>query len=111
MSDDRRNDFGFGLDSDQGDQRWARAREKIQSPPPQPSPTINNDPINPSYYRGDLVMRIIEKFGLGFRLGNVVKYTLRHREKACIDDLRKAKWYLEREIEAFEGSSKIGAVE
>ena len=82
----------------------------MQSPLP-PALATDNDPINPSHYRGDLVMRIIEKFGLGFRLGNVVKYILRHGEKAGIEDLRKAKWYLEREIEALEGSSKIGAVE
>ena len=56
------------------------------------------DPINPAHYQGDRVMCIIEDFGLGFCLGNVVKYILRHKNKAGIEDLRKARWYLEREI-------------
>ena len=63
-----------------------------------------SDPINPGHYKGDLVMRIIEKFDLGFCLGNVVKYVLRHGEKAGIEDLKKAKWYLERHIAHMEGT-------
>jgi hypothetical protein len=43
---------------------------------------------------------IIEAFGLGFRLGNVVKYVLRHDKKGNpLRDLEKARWYLDREIE------------
>lgn len=56
------------------------------------------DPINPPHYRGDTVMRIIEEFNLGFKLGNVVKYILRHDQKAGLEDLRKSLWYLQREI-------------
>ena len=69
------------------------------------------DPVNPSHYKGDLVMRIIEKFKLGFRLGNVVKYILRHGEKAGLEDLKKARWYLDREIADLEGSLKTGTLE
>lgn len=71
----------------------------------------HTDPVNPSHYKGDLVMRIIEKFKLGFRLGNVIKYILRHDEKAGLEDLKKARWYLEREIAEIEGSPRAGAVE
>lgn len=60
--------------------------------------TDRPDPINPPHYRGDRVMRIIEQYGLGFCLGNVVKYVLRHEAKAGIEDLRKARWYLDRKI-------------
>ncbi len=35
---------------------------------------------------------------MNFCLGNVIKYVWRHADKGGIDDLRKAKWYLEREI-------------
>lgn len=36
---------------------------------------------------------------MGFNLGNVVKYLWRAEEKgAPLDDLRKARWYLDREI-------------
>ncbi len=69
------------------------------------------DAINPSHYKGDLVMRIIERFQLGFALGNVVKYVLRHGEKAGIEDLKKAQWYLTRAIEEMEGNERIGKVE
>ncbi len=62
------------------------------------------NPVNPAHYKGDLVMRIIERFALGFRLGNVVKYILRHGEKAGVEDLKKARWYLDREIAALEGA-------
>lgn len=58
-----------------------------------------SDPINPKHYQGDYVMRVIEDFGLGFRLGNVVKYILRADNKGRLEDLRKAQWYLEREIQ------------
>lgn len=60
-----------------------------------------SDPVNhPSHYTwlgGIEVIDITEH--LGFCLGNVVKYVLRadHKGKP-IEDLEKAKWYLEREI-------------
>ena len=43
-------------------------------------------------------MRIIEDFDLDFCLGNVIKYILRHKSKAGLEDLNKARWYLDREI-------------
>jgi hypothetical protein len=64
------------------------------------------DPVNPAHYRGDTVMRIIEDFDLGFCLGNVVKYILRHLEKAGLEDLKKARWYLDRYIAKQEGTLK-----
>lgn len=65
-----------------------------------------SDPTNPSYYRGDTVMRIIEEFDLGFCLGCVVKYILRQKNKAGVEDLKKARWYLDREISRQEGTLK-----
>jgi len=72
------------------------------------STTVNpsrrkSDSVNPAHYKGDYVMRIIEDFKLGFCLGNVVKYVLRADEKGeRLQDLKKAAWYLNREIEAVE---------
>ncbi|MCA9749268.1 MAG: DUF3310 domain-containing protein, partial [Romboutsia sp.] len=44
-------------------------------------------------------IKVIEAWGLGFNLGNVVKYISRAGKKDfLIQDLEKAKWYLEREI-------------
>lgn len=46
---------------------------------------------------------IIEAIGLGgylmFCLGNVIKYVFRHLKKGGIEDLRKAKWYLDTYLE------------
>lgn len=58
-----------------------------------------HSPVTPAHYKGDYVMRIIEDFKLGFCLGNVVKYVLRSDAKGVpIEDLKKALWYLDREI-------------
>lgn len=38
----------------------------------------------------------------GFCLGNVLKYVLRHRFKNGVEDLKKASWYLNRDIKARE---------
>lgn len=38
----------------------------------------------------------------GYRLGNVIKYLWRHRDKAPVESLKKARWYLDREIAAAE---------
>ena len=43
---------------------------------------------------------VIEDWKLGFHLGNVIKYLARAEHKgAPLDDLRKAAWYLNREIQ------------
>lgn len=42
---------------------------------------------------------VIEDWGLGFNLGNVVKYISRaHHKENYLEDLKKALWYLNREI-------------
>nr|DAP36521.1 MAG TPA: nucelotide kinase [Caudoviricetes sp.] len=69
-----------------------------------PNRIVNQcDDINhPSHYtQGDIeVIDYIEDKKLGYRLGNVVKYVSRagHKDDA-IKDLKKARWYLNREIE------------
>ncbi len=46
------------------------------------------------------VIDVIEGFNLNFRLGNTVKYVLRAGRKGNrLEDLKKARWYLDREIE------------
>lgn len=62
-----------------------------------------HDPINrPAHYiapNGMEVEDVIEAFNLGWRLGNVVKYVLRaDRKGADLEDLQKARRYLNREI-------------
>jgi len=58
---------------------------------------------HPSHYNtGRIeVIDFIEDQKLGFCLGNVIKYVSRAGKKdssKTIEDLEKAKWYLEREI-------------
>jgi hypothetical protein len=45
-------------------------------------------------------IKVIEAWKLGFNLGNTVKYIARAERKAApIEDLEKAVWYLNREIQ------------
>lgn len=46
------------------------------------------------------VIDVLEDWGLGFHLGNVVKYIARSSYKGkFLEDLKKARWYLDRKIE------------
>lgn len=62
---------------------------------------------HPSYYQGKIeVIDFIEDKHLGFNLGNCVKYISRHQLKHKdnpVEDLKKARWYLDREISRIEG--------
>lgn len=42
----------------------------------------------------------------GYCLGNVVKYVMRYRGKNGVEDLRKARWYLNRLIDLLEGEKE-----
>jgi hypothetical protein len=60
-----------------------------------------DDPVNsPKHYtQGDMeVITAIEGMALDYHQGNVVKYVSRYRYKNGIEDLRKAKWYIDRLI-------------
>jgi len=62
-----------------------------------------NDTINsPKHYTagGIETITFIEAKGLGYHLGNCVKYLSRAglKSKDPLEDLRKAQWYLNREI-------------
>ena len=64
------------------------------------------DVVNhPAHYKtgGIETIDYIEAKQLGYHLGNVVKYVSRadHKGKQ-IEDLKKARWYLDREIERLE---------
>jgi hypothetical protein len=62
--------------------------------------TVNH----PSHYtQGGLeVIDAIEGMDLGFHAGNVVKYVARYKFKNGLEDLRKARWYLDRLIQVEE---------
>lgn len=78
--------------------------------PPAPVPPTrragdSEERVNhPQHYGGDTIyeaIKVIEAWGLGFCLGNTVKYICRAGKKtdtATLEDLKKARWYLDREI-------------
>jgi glutamate mutase epsilon subunit len=60
-----------------------------------------DDPVNsPKHYtQGDMeVITAIEGLGLDYHQGNVLKYIARYRHKNGMEDLLKAKWYVDRLI-------------
>jgi Protein of unknwon function (DUF3310) len=62
---------------------------------------------HPLHYGGEdnpyEAIKVIEAHSLGFCLGNVVKYILRAPHKgSTLDDLKKARWYLDHEIQSQE---------
>lgn len=65
---------------------------------------------HPEHYRpGDGTVEaidVIEAWRLGFCLGNVVKYIARAgvKTESPVEDLEKARWYLEREIAAWKAN-------
>lgn len=75
-----------------------------------PNPISEPDPVNhPEHYThgGIEVIDAIEAWKLGFHLGNVVKYVARAEHKGKpLEDLRKARWYLDRAIQNIEKSVK-----
>lgn len=53
------------------------------------------------------VIDVIEDWDLNFRLANTVKYIARHKHKGKpLEDLKKALWYLQREIDKWSLPSK-----
>jgi len=63
-----------------------------------------DDPVNPRHY-ADLgqyaAVHVIPKWGLGFELGNAIKYIQRAGKKpgeSEVRDLKKAVWYINRRI-------------
>ena len=67
---------------------------------------MERDNINPKYYKGKVeVIDAIEVWGLNFHRGNAVKYIARAGKKDPtkeIEDLKKAEWYIHREIQRLE---------
>ena len=64
---------------------------------------------HPSHYNtGKIeVIDAIDDWKLDFNAGNVVKYVARHQHKTNpLEDLKKARWYLDRLIERTENGSQ-----
>lgn len=81
---------------------------QVSTPPaaPAPAPAPVVDVVNhPPHYKvgGIETIDFIEAKGLNYHLGNVVKYITRADHKGDrLENLKKAQWYLTREIAASE---------
>lgn len=72
---------------------------------------MSTEAVNhPAHYGGEQnpyeAIKVIEAWGLGFCLGNAVKYIARAGKKdiaPAVQDLEKARWYLDRQIAALKG--------
>ena len=61
------------------------------------------DKINPDYYKSGIeTADYIESHDMDYFQGNVIKYVTRFRKKNGIEDLKKARWYLNKLIEIYE---------
>jgi len=59
--------------------------------------TVNHPPHYNVHPSGIECIQVVEH--MGFNLGNAIKYIWRADEKGkTVEDLKKAKWYIEREI-------------
>lgn len=73
---------------------------------------MDSEKVNhPAHYGGAdnpyEAIKVIEAWQLGFCLGNTVKYIARAGKKdPTVQDLRKAAWYLNREIERMEKANE-----
>lgn len=64
-------------------------------------PPADGSPQRPDHYTKYGVYEpilVIEAWDLDFHLGQVVKYVARHKDKGGLDDLKKARFYLERAL-------------
>jgi Protein of unknwon function (DUF3310) len=77
---------------------WAKSKKEQ---------AVLDDPVDhpPHYTRhpsGVECIQITEH--MNFCTGNAVKYIWRHVDKGGVEDLKKARWYLNREIQRLEGA-------
>jgi hypothetical protein len=105
-----------------GDKEIQRASKTVNSVPPQrgrlrmgehtffatSNKSIKADAVNhPPHYKvgGIETIDFIEAKSLSYNLGNVVKYITRADHKGNkLEDLKKAQWYLNREVQTMEKS-------
>jgi hypothetical protein len=68
-----------------------------------------HDAVNsPAHYTSgkieciDCIKAALGENFIGFLIGNVIKYSYRYKDKNGIEDLKKARWYLDRAIKELE---------
>ena len=80
-----------------------KSEAKSETPKAKSVDAVNHPPHYKQHPSGVECIAITEH--MGFCLGNAVKYIWRADEKGKdIEDLKKARWYIDREIEKREGT-------
>ncbi len=89
-------------------QRLEEVAKRVTPPRQRMTPTVtltttapNDIQVGGTHYKEKDIQPwdAIHAWGLGFFSGNVVKYVARHHQKGGVDDLRKARHYLDKLIE------------
>ena len=72
-----------------------------------------HDAVNhPAHYTAggieciDCIKAALGENFMGFLIGNVIKYTYRYKDKNGVEDLKKARWYLDRAIKEMTGNAE-----
>lgn len=79
------------------------------TPPEQKQEAVNH----PNHYGGDTTyetVKVLAAWGLGFLLGNAIKYISRAGKKdpaKLVEDLEKARWYLDHAITRLKAKQEI----
>ncbi len=62
-----------------------------------------SDPINPDHYKkGIETYTYIKSWDMSYAQGNIIKYCTRYKFKNGLEDLKKARWYLDQLIKETE---------
>lgn len=74
---------------------------------------MTHDPVNPPEHytqhpSGVECIQITEH--MNFNVGNAIKYLWRSDRKGGVEDLRKAAWYIQREVARIENAAAPGTI-
>ena len=102
---------GFHVDTPRGGIRCNQRELELVPAGAEKGAQADSESVNhPAHYGGDTtyeVIKVITAWGLGFDLGNVTKYVARAGKKDPtkeLEDLRKARFYLDHRINQLEQS-------
>jgi|TARA_R100000995_G_C3396757_1_gene82981 hypothetical protein len=95
-----KEDRGWSTESHEQYMARRRAEEEIISK--QKSPKATDQQVGGNHYKGYAIQPIhfIMENDLGFCEGNILKYITRWKDKGGVEDLRKAKHYMNMLIES-----------
>ncbi|MGH7176511.1 MAG: DUF3310 domain-containing protein [Tepidisphaeraceae bacterium] len=98
---------------------WCKNGRKCTLPdqhegPCRPHPDQQEQVNHPGHYGGDTTyetIKVLAAWGLGFLLGNTVKYISRAGKKGdpskLLEDLKKGRWYLDQAIQRIERNEPL----